>query len=102
MDLLAAKSFLLGAVAFGCLAASLFFWRFWRVTADRFFLYFALSFGVETVDRTILGLSILSQEQEPLIYSLRLVSYGLILVAIIDKNRTQPQKNSPTSSRTAG
>lgn len=89
MDELAVKSFLLGGVALGSLAASLFFWRFWRDTADRFFLYFALSFGVEMVGRTVLGLISLPEETEPLIYSLRLLSYGLILVAIVDKNRTQ-------------
>jgi hypothetical protein len=89
---LAAKSFLMGGVAIGSIAAALFFWRFWRMTADRFFLYFALSFGVEAVDRTILGLSTPSQEHEPLLYLLRLVSYGLILVAIVDKNRTQTQR----------
>lgn len=91
MNLLAAKSFLLGGVAVGCLAASLFFWRFWRVTSDRFFLYFALSFAVEMLGRTALGLLVPSEETEPIIYSLRLISYGLILVAIIDKNRRQPQ-----------
>lgn len=51
------------------------------------FLYFALAFAVEAIDRTLLGITSVSQESEPLIYSLRLVSYGLILIAIIDKNR---------------
>ena len=98
MDVLVVKSFLLGGVALGSLAASLFFWKFWQVTADRFFLFFALSFAVETLGRTVLGLFVLSEETEPLIYSFRLVSYGLILVAIVDKNRTQRQRpSSPTS-----
>jgi hypothetical protein len=92
MDELVLKSFLLGGVALGSLAASMFFWRFWRDTADRFFLFFALSFGVEMAGRTVLGLITLSEETEPLIYSLRLLSYGLILVAIVDKNRTRLQK----------
>ncbi|MCE3224249.1 MAG: putative rane protein [Nitrospira sp.] len=92
MDELALKSFLLGGVALGSLAAFLFFWKFWRDTADRFFLYFALSFGVEMVGRTVLGLISLSEANEPLIYSLRLLSYGLILVAIVDKNRARLQK----------
>ena len=33
--------FLLGAIAMGCAVASLFFFRFWRNTRDRFFLLFA-------------------------------------------------------------
>jgi len=94
MDELAVKSFLLGGVALGSLAASLFFWRFWRDTADRFFLYFALSFGVEMIGRTVLGLVSLSEATEPLIYSLRWISYGLILAAIVDKNRAQRQRPS--------
>lgn len=87
MEWVAGKSFLSGGVAVGALAAALFFARFWRTTADRFFLYFALAFAVEAIDRTLLGITSVSQESEPLIYSLRLVSYGLILIAIIDKNR---------------
>ncbi len=50
MDVFAAKSLLLGGVPLGCLAASLFFGKFWRVTADRFFLFFVLSFVVQTDD----------------------------------------------------
>ena len=35
---------LMGAIAAGWLVAGLFFFRFWRQTRDRFFLWFALSF----------------------------------------------------------
>lgn len=35
---------LTGAIALASLLVGLFFFRFWRQTRDRFFLYFALAF----------------------------------------------------------
>jgi hypothetical protein len=78
---------LLGAIAMGCLTISLFFLRFWRKTRDRFFLYFAASFLVEGVNRAVLGLTAITREVEPFIYIIRLISFLLILIAIVDKNR---------------
>jgi Family of unknown function (DUF5985) len=67
--------------------AGLFFFRFWHQTRDRFFLWFALSFWLEALDRVALGLLVGAQEDSPLFYGLRVVSYGLILLAIWQKNR---------------
>jgi hypothetical protein len=78
---------LLGAIVMACLTITLFFLRFWWKTRDRFFLYFAASFFTEGVIRTILGLTSVSSETEPFFYIIRLFSFLLILVAIIDKNR---------------
>lgn len=89
MDMVAVGSLLLGAVAMGSLAAGLFFLRFWRMTGDRLFLFFAVALGVEALVRTILGLGAVPRESEPFIYVLRLISYGLIIVGIVDKNRAQ-------------
>lgn len=80
-------SFLLGAVAQAALVAALFFFRYWRKTGDRFFILFALAFLVDAAGRTAMALSSpLPQEQEPLFYSARLVTFALILAAIVDKN----------------
>jgi uncharacterized membrane protein HdeD (DUF308 family) len=79
--------FILGATAVAAMVAGLFFLRFWRVTRDRFFIFFAVSFGIEGVDRAVLGLSTRSEETEPFIYLARLLAFTLILVAIADKNR---------------
>lgn len=81
------EQFLMGAVAAGSLFAGLFFFRFWRQTRDRFFLYFAGSFWLESVNRVALALVEHASEQEPLFYLVRLVAYGLILAAIWQKNR---------------
>lgn len=78
--------FLLGAIAMGCAVAALFFFRFWRSTGDRFFLYFALSFLIEAVNRTMFALTGARQEEAGLYYLIRLGSYLLILWAIFAKN----------------
>ena len=77
---------LMGAIAAASFAVGLIFFRFWRHTRDRFFLYFALSFWLETGNRLALGLVANSSESEPMFYIVRVVAYGLILVAIVQKN----------------
>ncbi|MGV3573324.1 MAG: DUF5985 family protein [Ramlibacter sp.] len=83
---------LTGAIAIGWLIAGLFFFRFWRHTRDKFFLYFALSFWLESGNRVALGLVANANEGHPGFYLVRLVAYGLILLAIWQKNR--PGKDS--------
>lgn len=78
---------LTGAIAVGWAMAGLFFFRFWRHTHDRFFMYFALSFWIEAANRVALGLLAGSSEHDPVFYAIRIVSYGLILMAIWQKNR---------------
>ena len=81
MDLL-----LLGAIAMASLVAGLFFLRFWRDTGDRLFLFFAISFLVEGVNRWALGMSGDPNEGRPLFYIVRLLSFLLIISAIVQKN----------------
>ena len=77
---------LMGAIAAGSFVAGLFFFRFWRSTRDKFFLWFALSFWIEGVNRIALAVS-LGSELEPVFYLVRVVAYGLIVLAIVQKNR---------------
>ncbi len=81
---------LTGGIAVGWLIAGLFFFRFWRHTRDRFFLYFALSFWLEAADRVAFGMLGPSSEFEPVFYGVRVLAYGLIVVAILQKNRKRP------------
>ena len=85
---------MLGAIMMAAFTASLFFLRFWKTTRDRFFLFFSISFGLEGFGRLLMGLYDFSEETVPLIYLIRLVSYLLILFAIVDKNRAS-KKVSP-------
>ena len=79
--------FLLGAVAMASLVAAAFFWRFWRQTHDRFFMLFAAAFLLEAINRTTLAaIGSVTEEQEPLFYLVRLFSFVLILIAVVDKN----------------
>jgi hypothetical protein len=89
--------FFLGAIAMASLTLGLFFLRFWKDTGDRLFLFFALSFLLEGLSRTALGLSHNQNEEQPFFYFVRFLSYVLILVAIVNKNRTKsgPSKRRP-------
>jgi uncharacterized membrane protein HdeD (DUF308 family) len=80
--------FLLGAIAMASLTVGLFFLRFWKDTRDRLFLFFAASFLLEGLNRAVLGLSADPNEGRPLIYFVRFLSYLLILIAIVSKNRS--------------
>jgi len=82
---------LMGAIAVSSAVAGLFFFRFWRSTHDSFFLYFALSFWIEAANRVALSFNSPSSELEPVFYLVRVVAYGLIVVAILQKNRKPPK-----------
>ena len=78
---------LLGAIAMANLTIGLFFLRFWKKTRDRFFLFFAVAFSLEGLNRVLLALFNETNENDPYFYLVRLLSFVLILIAIIDKNR---------------
>jgi hypothetical protein len=80
---------LAGGIATASITAGLFFFRFWRTTRDRFFLFFALSFWIEGVNRFVLAHYAGPGEDEPVYYLIRLAAYGLIIAAIVDKNRSR-------------
>jgi hypothetical protein len=80
--------FLLGGIAVASFIVALFFLRYWTSTRDRFFLLFALSFLIESASRIHMAVTSSWNEDElPLHYVVRLLAYGLILLAIWDKNR---------------
>ena len=78
---------LLGGISVASFVAGLFFLRYWRSTRDRFFLFFVLSFWIESLNRIDIGLTSSWNEESPAHYTVRLLAYGLILLAIWDKNR---------------
>ncbi|MGH7181894.1 MAG: DUF5985 family protein [Nitrospiraceae bacterium] len=99
MDLLVPKSMLLGGLILGCLVASLFFLRFFKMTRDKLFLYVSLSFLTLAVSHVLLAIGTISSEEDPAVYLVRLVAYGLIIFAIVDKNlkKYHSSKGRPTS-----
>ena len=81
------NQFFLGAIAALTVVAGVFFLRSWRQTRDRLFLFFALSFLIEGVNRTALAFSENPREGEPFFYLVRAGAFVLILYAIWEKNR---------------
>jgi hypothetical protein len=79
--------FLLGGISVGSFVVGLIFLRYWLSTRDRFFLFFVLSFWIEAGNRLAMALTSNWNEVSPVHYLIRLLSYGLIVVAIWDKNR---------------
>lgn len=85
-----------GALAMGFAVAGMFFLRFRRDTGDRLFALFAAAFFLMAVSRLVVAVSDQSPVREEL-YLIRLGSFVLILVAILDKNR---KRRAPTHSPT--
>ena len=78
--------FLSGGSMVAALTIAYLFFRFWRRTADRFFVLFALAFvvfGVSRLALTVLG----DNENAVFVYASRAAAFLLIIAAIVDKNR---------------
>jgi uncharacterized membrane protein len=75
-----------GALSMGYLVASMFFLKFWSEARDRLFGLFAAAFALLAVQRFVLPFTPADVEWLP--YLIRLVAFLLIIVAIVDKNRS--------------
>jgi len=80
------QGFLLGVISASALTAGVFFLKFWRATRDSFFLAFAAAFIIEGLNRAAILLLARPSEGNAAIYLVRLLSYLLILAAILKKN----------------
>lgn len=76
-----------GVIAAGYAAAGLFFLRFWRDSRDRLFALFALAFFVLAANRVVAVAFPASCGEY--IYWVRFAAFALILLAILDKNRSR-------------
>ncbi|MEC4723163.1 DUF5985 family protein [Noviherbaspirillum sp. CPCC 100848] len=89
------EDILTGAIATASFVVALYFFRFWKSTRDKLFLYFALAFVIEGGNRLVLSgllqMSVGSLEEYS-VYLLRLASYSLILMGIWVKNRGSRHK----------
>lgn len=80
------EGFLLGVIATTSLTAGIFFLKFWRKTHDSFFLAFAASFIIEGLNRAAVVFESKPYEGSTWTYIVRLLSFLLILFAILNKN----------------
>ena len=76
--------FLLGAVTTGYAVAGLMFLQFWRRTGDRLFAAFAAAFWLMGLGQVLIEIA----GNDWWEYMPRLLGFALIVVAIIDKNRS--------------
>ena len=85
---LALIPFLQTMSATAALASGLFFLRFWRESRDRLFAFFGAAFFVLAVSWALLALINPSDETRPYVYAIRLIAFLLMIVGMVDKNRT--------------
>lgn len=87
--------------------AALFFFKFWKVSRNRFFAFFAGAFGLFSLERIVLLVLYIATSPEASyqkvesvgwVYLFRLVGFILILIAIVDRNQTKlsHRKNQPS------
>lgn len=81
--------FIAGAIMMAYAIAGLFFFKFWRETRDRLFAMFAVAFWILAVNYVVLTPPRPVDEFLPLHYVVRFLAFLLILIAIIDKNRSR-------------
>ena len=82
------NAFLLGAIAVSYAIAGLFFLRYWHRSRDRLFALFAVAFWILAANRTAFALLDPASRTASYLYLVRLVAFLVVLVAIIDKNRS--------------
>ena len=81
------NNFISGALLMAFWAIGLCFARFWRISRDRFFGFFALAFWLMAVERVLLLIVETDSELRPYVYITRLIAFLVIIYAILDKNR---------------
>ena len=78
--------FLNGMTFMGFVIASVFFVRFWRRTRDPLFATFACAFLLFALNQFFVALAVVPREDQSVLYLLRLLGFGLLIVAIVWKN----------------
>ena len=81
------KQFLWGMLTMAHLAAALLLLRFWRISHERLFLFFAGAFATLALNWVGLALIDPALELQHYVYLLRLFAFLLLIVGIVDKNR---------------
>jgi hypothetical protein len=79
--------FMGGGAMLACAACGLIFLRSWKNTADRLFLLFALAFFFMSLERWVLVSVSPENEFRFYVYTIRMISFVLIAIAIVEKNR---------------
>lgn len=81
---------LYGALIAMCMLAALFFLRYWQLSKDRFFIWFACAFATFGVSWVVFVYDVGVSEHTYYVYVIRLLGFLQILAAILLKNRNAP------------
>jgi len=81
------NAFVQGGCAMACATIGLFFFRYWRSSHDRLFLFFLAGFWAFAVNWVGGAVITTSDETRHWMYVLRLAAFLSIAIGIIDKNR---------------
>lgn len=84
---MAMQQFLAGIATCASWGVAIFFLRFWTETRDRFFVLFAAAFLILSINWLLVAILQPATEVRPFFYMLRLAAFGLIIAAVVDKNR---------------
>lgn len=82
------KQFCWGMLTMASVVASLFLLRYWKVSGERLFAFFAVAFALLAVNWLALSAIDPAFEARHLIYLIRLAAFIVMIVGIVDKNRT--------------
>ena len=78
--------FLAGMNAMGFLVAGVFFWRFWRKSADSLFAVFGAAFVLFAADQFFRAIQISPAPLYDWPFLFRLAGFGLLIFAVLRKN----------------
>jgi hypothetical protein len=81
--------FLSGVFVAITIAIVLFFSRFWQRTGDRLFAMLAFAFVLLGLERIILASVPNLPEGMHFVYLIRLAAFALIIIGVLDKNRSR-------------
>jgi hypothetical protein len=81
------NQFFAGAACISLLVIAMFFFRFWKRTRDRLFLFFASAFLILMLERLIRASMEIETEWAPYVYTVRLAAFVVIIIGVVDKNR---------------
>lgn len=81
------REYFWGMLTMASAVAALFFLRYWRVTRERLFAFFALAFLALALNWILLAVANPAVERQSGAYLVRLLAFVLILLGILDRNR---------------
>jgi len=86
------RPFLWGMLTMASAGVALFFLRYWTITRDRLFAFFALAFALMAANWVNhMGVAPQQEVQEYRLNIMRFIAFTIILIGIIDKNRRSNQ-----------